>query len=84
MTEIFAHFAYVSINGKMRKFNLVDFKDNVFYIYSNGNYMLRVEIKVKINKIMNDNKNFKIIGVLKIFEAQELLIIKNIFGEYSC
>src|SRR6185312_15601153 len=73
MSEAFAQIAYVSINGKMQRFNLVDFKDKVFYIYSNGNYTLRVEFKVNIR---NDAENFKVIGVLKIFKAQKLLIKK--------
>jgi len=81
MSEAFAQIAYVSINGKMQRFNLVDFKDKVFYIYSNGNYTLRVEFKVNIR---NDAENFKVIGVLKIFKAQKLLIKKNIFGECNC
>ncbi len=81
MSEAFAQIAYVSINGKMQRFNLVNFKDKAFYIYSNGNYILRVEFKVNIK---SDDENFKVIGVLKIFKAQKLLIKKNILGECSC
>ena len=81
MSEAFAQIAYVSINGKMQRFKLVDFKDKVFYVYTNGNYILRVEFKVNIK---NDDENFKVIGVLKIFKAKKLLIKKNIFGECAC
>lgn len=81
MTEIFAQIAYVSINGKMQKFKLVNFKDKAFYIYSNGDYTLRVEFKVRAKK---DDEDFKVIGVLKMYKAQKLLVKKNIFGECGC
>ncbi|MDB5089216.1 MAG: hypothetical protein JWR09_3210 [Mucilaginibacter sp.] len=81
MTEIFAQIAYISINGKMQKFNLVNFKDNLFYNYSNGDYTLRVEFK---NKIKTDSENFSIKGVMMLFKAQKMLIKKNIIGECGC
>jgi|GEM_PF-2303328 len=81
MTEILAEIAYIFINGKMQRFYLVAFKDGVFYNYSNGNYKLRVEFK---KTIKTDSEVFRIIGVLKIFKAQKLLIKKNILGECSC
>lgn len=81
MSEIFAQIAYISINGKMLRFNLVNFKSNVFYIYSNGTYTLRVEFT---NKIPSDEENFDVKGVIMILKGQKLLIKRNIIGGCSC
>src|ERR1700743_1796167 len=43
MAENNADPAYISINGKMQKFKLVKFKNDLFYLYSNGTYTLKVE-----------------------------------------
>lgn len=81
MTEIYAQTAYISINGKMQEFDLVNFKDKVFFVYSNGNYTLRVEFK---NKIKSESENFSVNGVLMIFKAKKMLIKRNIIGGCSC
>ena len=81
MAEIFAQVGYISINGKMQKFNLIHFKDRLFYIYSNGTYILRVDFK---NKIKNDSEDFRIRGTLTVFKGQKILVKKSIIGECAC
>ncbi|MDB5156164.1 MAG: hypothetical protein JWR50_871 [Mucilaginibacter sp.] len=83
MTEIFAQIAYVSINNKIQKFNLINFKDKVFYTYSNSDktYTLRVEFK---NKIKKDAEDFNVVGVLIIYKGQKVIIKRDIVGECGC
>ena len=83
MAENNADPAYISINGKMQKFKLVKFKNDLFYLYSNGTYTLKVEFKKKFN-IQNDGEDFDVNGVLMLYKAKKLLIKKAIIGGCSC
>jgi len=81
MTEIFAQIAYISINGKVQKFNLVAFKDKVFYHYSNGTYLLNIEFKNHVNK---NSENFTVAGTLTLLRGHKVLDKRNIIGDCGC
>ena len=81
MVENFADRGYLSLNGKMERFNLVDFKDNVFYLYTDGIYNLKIEFK---NRVDTGNESFTVKGTLTLSKNGIILIRNEFIGEYSC
>ncbi|MDB5130334.1 MAG: hypothetical protein JWR02_83 [Mucilaginibacter sp.] len=81
MVENFASEGYVSINGKMEKFNLVTFKDMDYYLYSNGVYNLKVEFKFKI---LPKGEDFRVNGVITLLKGKQFIVKVNFIGECSC
>lgn len=77
----FANIAFVSINSKLEKFELKEHKEaSSVYIYSNGNYDLKVEITKKENE---GNESSIIIGLI-ILSKGKSLIEKEFIGSCGC
>lgn len=81
MVENFAQDGYISISGRMQHFNLTSYKDMRYYIYSNGVYVLKLEIK---NKVDIGSEDFRVTGVLTLLKGNQVLDKKNFTGEYTC
>ncbi|WP_158800617.1 hypothetical protein [Pedobacter sp. L105] len=77
----FAKTGYVLLNRKLEKFDLIDYKDKVFYLYSNGVYNLKINFETKKNI---SEENFSIKGDLTLLKNGSLLIKKNFIGQCGC
>ncbi len=81
MVENFAQEGYVSINGKIQKFNFISFRDMNYYFYSNGVYNLKVEFK---NKVRPESEDFRVTGVITLLKGKIVLAKINFIGECAC
>jgi hypothetical protein len=79
--EDFATPGYASINGKMEKFDLVSFKNNTFYIYSNHIYTLRIDFKKKVD---TGSEAFNVEGLLTLTHNNIVIVQKHVIGFYGC
>ena len=77
----FANIAFISINNKLLKFVLKEHKEaQNIYIYSNGNYVLKVDITEKENE---ENETSKIKGIIILSKGKNI-IKKEFIGSCGC
>jgi hypothetical protein len=78
----FAETAYISISGKLTRFNLISHsEDNNIFLYSNDKYILKVEL---LNKKGDGNEGFTVKGALTLKKRKNILIKKNFIGNCGC
>lgn len=78
----FAQISYISINGKLEKFNLINHSDNDdIFLYSNGLYLLKIEL---LDKKGDGNEGFSTKGVLTLKKGKDTLLKKNFIGDCGC
>jgi hypothetical protein len=77
----FGKVAFVSINGKIKKFVLQKKESENVFLYSNGLY----DINVAIEKRTNDGyEGSRIIGVIKLIKGKNILVLKKFMGTCGC
>lgn len=78
----FANLAFVKLNGRIEKFELVDHKVNSsFYFYKNKNYELKIEIT---KKEFGEYESSNIEGIITIRTKEGLKLERFFIGFCGC